>query len=105
MARNLLKFKDFSEKTQNIVSQIEEDSFNDMTKDPEVAIVDNDDNLNYEDLLEAGARLLSADRKNIFRGETTDGQILLIAGDKESEVREWLDGFVAEEEEDEETAA
>jgi hypothetical protein len=42
------------------------------------------------------AKLLSADRKFTFRGQTHNDQVLWVAGDKKSGVRQWLEEWVPE---------
>ncbi len=102
MARNNLKFKEFSDKTQEILEEIDEESFNDIEKDPEVYLFHEDDDSGYENVMEAGVRLYASDRKIIFRGKTSDGRIFLVAADNETSVRNWLQDWIPEEEEDDE---
>lgn len=97
-----LKFKEMADKTREILDRIEDDDFEEMEKDPEFAIVDEDES-DYEEMLETGARLYSTNRKFIFRGHTENGRVVLIAGDKETDIRNWLEGWA--EEEDESSAA
>jgi hypothetical protein len=102
MAKTFLKLKELTERTQLILDEIKEDRIEDIRKDTEVALFDESTPPDYEELLEAGARLHASERKYVFKGETTTGSTIFIAGDKESDIRNWLQDFIPVEDTEEE---